>query len=414
MRPRPYTILFLICALAGFVFASYSTSDFVAHLDRQVHSIHCSFTPGLVDADVNAASGCHKAMMSPYSSVLRSTLWGGIPISLGAMSVFAFLLFRGLDLMVNKREDDKGATGFVALAAALPFLTSMGMAYISATQIGEFCKVCMGIYASSTLGLIFAVLNWRAADLPRLGQSPYGLPPVSESTGMVGHVVSFVTGVVFVLVPVLVYIAVMPDYSKYIGTCGSLPHPEDSYSVFVPIGQQAGGKATIEVFDPLCPACRGFEDRLDASGLAPQLKRQAVLFPLDMSCNWMAGSTLHPGACTISEAVLCADKKADAVIDWAFEHQDEVKAAAEKDPTAAATMVTAAFPDLKACIGSAAVKTKLNRSLRWAVQNQLPVLTPQIYVEGEKLCDEDTDLGMDYALSRLITKPAAAPAKEGK
>jgi hypothetical protein len=53
-------------------------------------------------------------------------------------------------------------------------------------------------------------------------------------------------------------------------------------------------------------------------------------------------------------------------------------------------------------VGSAGVRSKINKSLRWAVSNRLPVLTPQLYVDGVKLCDEDTDLGMDFALSRMI------------
>ena len=43
-------------------------------------------------------------------------------------------------------------------------------------------------------------------------------------------------------------------------------------------------------------------------------------------------------------------------------------------------------------------------SLRWAVANQLQVLTPQLYVRGTKLCDEDTDIGLDYSLRRLINQ----------
>ena len=70
-------------------------------------------------------------------------------------------------------------------------------------------------------------------------------------------------------------------------------------------------------------------------------------------------------------------------------------------------MVVAQFPELDKCVGSPEVRTKLNRSLRWAVANQLPILTLQLYVDGVKLCDEDTDLGMDWALSRLLARPAA-------
>lgn len=416
MRPSPYTLLLVVAAAAGLYFAAFSTYDFVQHLDRQLNDIHCSFIPGIAATDASGASGCRVALMSPYSSVFRREVWGGIPISLPAMSVFAFLLFRGLDLWLNRREQDRGATRFLVAATLLPVLASAVMGYIAFAKLGAACKLCMGIYASSVVGFVAALLQWRQASARRLGEEVglVGEPlPGEPDQGMRGHLMSFLEGVGFVAVPVLVYLVAMPDYSKYLGSCGTLAKPEDPYGVMVPMGQQGSGKETIEVFDPLCPACLGFETRLEASGLASQLKRRAVLFPLDPTCNWMVGSAVHPGACTVSEAVLCAGERSAAVIDWAFDHQEEIRAAADARPEAAAEMVGAAFPELKSCLGSPAVRSKLNKSLRWAVANQLPVLTPQIYIEGRKLCDEDTDLGMDYALSRML-KQAAPAASEAR
>lgn len=387
---RPFTLLFLVAAVCGLFFAGFSTWDFVAHLDRDVHDVHCSFIPGLLASDTSASSGCHVTLMSPYSSVLRATVWGGVPISLPGLAVFAFLLFRGLDMLLNRREDDKRATTFLVLAAALPALTSLGMGYLSLVELGAACKLCIGIYISSFVALA-AAIGIRAQGV---GEDMVGF---GREFGL-----SFAEGVGFVLIPVLLYAAVSPDYTRYIGTCGSLAKPEDANGVLLPIGQQASGKDAVEVFDPLCPACKGFEGRLNASGLESQLKRKALIFPLDNSCNWMVSNTLHPGACMMSEAVLCADKNADAVIAWAFEHQDEVRTAATTDVAAAEALVVAKFPELKSCIGSPAVKSRLNKSLRYAVANQLPVLTPQLYVENQKLCDADTDLGLDYALTRLL------------
>ena len=63
-----------IAALLGLIFAGVSTSDFIEHLDRQVHSIHCSFIPGA--AKELGDNGCKAVMMSVYSSVLRTSLWG--------------------------------------------------------------------------------------------------------------------------------------------------------------------------------------------------------------------------------------------------------------------------------------------------------------------------------------------------
>jgi len=100
--------------------------------------------------------------------------------------------------------------------------------------------------------------------------------------------------------------------------------------------------------------------------------------------------------------VLCAGEGAGEVIAWAFAEQVAITDAAAESGDGARKLARQQFPDLARCIGSATVKAKLNKSLRWAVRNQLPVLTPQVYVAGTKLCDEDIDLGMEFALSRLI------------
>ena len=71
-------IVAVIGAALGSVFASVSTSDFMQHLDRQVHAIHCSFIPGA--GKELGESGCKAVMMSPYSSFFRESVWGGVPV----------------------------------------------------------------------------------------------------------------------------------------------------------------------------------------------------------------------------------------------------------------------------------------------------------------------------------------------
>src|SRR5690606_3915368 len=144
----------------GFLFAAVSTYDFVAHLDRQVHGLHCSFLPGVGTPDASGTSGCHLTLMSPYSSVLRDSIWGGIPISLPAMAVFAFLAFWGLLLWLTRRTRDPAATGFYALASVVPALSSLVMAIISLRELSALCKLCVGIYISSLLCVGGALLLW--------------------------------------------------------------------------------------------------------------------------------------------------------------------------------------------------------------------------------------------------------------
>ncbi|MBN1337439.1 MAG: hypothetical protein JXB39_15905 [Deltaproteobacteria bacterium] len=405
MKPRIPTLLFVLAAAVAMLFAAVSTYDFVQHLDRQLHGIHCSVVPGLGTLDAKGLSGCHAALMSPWSSVFRKAIWGGIPISLPGLAVYAFLLFRGLDLWLNRRESSPNATFFLVIASLLPVVTSIVMAIVSLGLVGDTCIHCVGMYVASFVLLGAALWGWqlaRKAGPPAEGEAETVWKP---------HVLSALEGVGFVLLSGVVYVLLVPDASAFVGACGELNKPDDPYGIMVPIDANTSEKTMIEIMDPLCPACRSFHERLEASGLDEKVHHLTLLMPLDNSCNWMVSSAVHPGACALSEAMLCAGDKAKAVLDWAFDHQEAIRKAALEDPKGAADMVTAAFPELASCVGTPAVRSKVNRSLRWAVSNQLPVLMPQVFLEGVRLCDEDTDLGMDFALSRLIDgKVASAPA----
>jgi uncharacterized membrane protein len=445
MRRQPWLLVVLLGAVVGVVFAAVSTYDFVQHLDRQVHSLHCSFIPGLTHT---GESGCQVAMMSPYSSVFRTHVWGGIPISLAAMAVFAFLVFYTLDLVVTRRKHDPRATGFLALATALPALASLVMLVISLARLGTTCKLCVCIYVASALCLVGGLAAWRRARAARRGDAAGlderadgrldgrldGRPDepafASARTAAASDAPSrerlvavepagvtstrflaamFGIGVAFVAIPIALYLARAPDHARFIGTCEALVHPDDTYHIMVRLERGAADASrvpAIEVLDPLCPACRAFEQRLAASGLGERLERKVVLFPLDSTCNWMVTEATHPGACTISEAVLCAGDKSPEVIAWAFAQSEQIRGEAKADPAAAARRVKQRFPELAACVGSPDARSRLNKSMRWIVANNIRVLTPQVFVDNVKLCDEDVDLGLEYTLAHMLDRHA--------
>ena len=133
-------------AVVGAAFSAVSTSDFMQFLDRQVHSIHCSFIPG---AGVELGeSGCKTVMMSPYSSYFRESVWGGVPVSVWSLAVFAFLAYRAAAIAL-KGNATRGEANFLFAATALPVVMSLIYGYLSLVQVGATCKVCIGIYASS-------------------------------------------------------------------------------------------------------------------------------------------------------------------------------------------------------------------------------------------------------------------------
>ncbi len=397
MKSNRITVLYVAAfAVVGALFSGISVYDFIAHLDRQVHAISCSYVPGLGVLDASGASGCFAVMMSPYAAVWRSATWGGVPIALPALAVFIYLAFKTAEILWRRREEDPTETRYLLAATALPLVTSIAYFLISVLVIDVVCKLCVGIYVASMAGFAAAlVAHVRAPH--RTGRQPWGQ-----------YFWQFSVGVLFVVLPVLLYLGLKPDVRDDLGRCGKLIRPQDTYSTRVKLHNAPSGTPAIEVLDPLCPACKGVHDRLQVSGLLDSMDLEAALFPLDKECNWMLSESVHPGACAISEAVLCAGTRADEVVIWAFDHQSQLREVAAKDPASVRTQVMQAFPDLAGCVDRPEVKARLNKALRWTVANSLPISTPQLYVRGNRLCDEDTDLGLEYTLTQVLGPMAAA------
>ena len=142
-------VLALVASLLGFAFAASSTLDYVRHLDRQIHDVHCSFIPGL--GAERAENACRVAMYSPYAALLRDRNWGGVPISLFAVGAFAFFAAFALYLLLAGPSAPRKSYQFLFVAGLTPLLASLVMFIISATRLGSFCKTCVGIYVASAL-----------------------------------------------------------------------------------------------------------------------------------------------------------------------------------------------------------------------------------------------------------------------
>jgi len=395
MSPRSLVVTVLVASCLGFGFAAAATYDFAAHLDRQVHNLHCSFIPGLASSSPTGSEGCHLTLMSPYSSLFRRTLWGGLPVSVLAMSIFAAIAALTGMMLLLRAEEERNALATLLLLGSIPVAASLVMGSIAAFKLHAACKQCIGIYiASAIVGIGALVAHTQATNARR--KRPNG-----EFARL--WFLSLPLAAALVVVLTTSYVLAMPSYEKSTRGCGTLAPGDTTHDVFVHLSApEPGAHKALEIFDPLCPACKAFEERLHASGLDKQLQRELLLFPLDKSCNWMVEETLHPGACTVSAAILCAGADAKTVMDWAFAEQRELETRSKSDKDAATHMLGERFPKLKECMSSALTRQRLSQGLRWAVRNRVPVLTPQLYVDGQRLCDEDTDLGLEYTLARML------------
>jgi hypothetical protein len=154
--------------------------------------------------------------------------------------------------------------------------------------------------------------------------------------------------------------------------------------------------------DPLCPTCRAFHERLLGEDVLERLDIDLVLFPLDSECNWMLDTPLHPGACILSRAVICGGDRARQVLEWAYDEQVYLGRAGKAGPNVIRAAIKQRWgAELLTCVDDRKTDVALNQHLHFASDNSIPVSTPQMYLGTQRVCDEDTDIGLRFALSEL-------------
>jgi hypothetical protein len=208
---------------------------------------------------------------------------------------------------------------------------------------------------------------------------------------------------IFAITPALLYVSALPNYSNHISDCGKLQKPGEDNPVLLHV-KPAGATQQATLFvDPLCATCKAFHKRLLAEKVIDQLDTTLVLFPLDNECNWMLDRPFHPGSCLVSKAVLCADRRAFDVLEWAYDNQDKLLEGA-KAPAGLVNVRAAIrekWGNLDACIDSKDTKVRLEKMLHYIVDNKLQVSTPQLFLGDTRLCDEDSDIGLAFTLRKL-------------
>ncbi|MBK6517175.1 MAG: hypothetical protein IPG04_24400 [Polyangiaceae bacterium] len=437
-------------SVLGGAAAIISTRDYARHLDRQLHGTQCSFIPGLGEA--TADNACTAALQSPYSALLKDRYWGGIPISLFALGAFSFTCALALYLLVGRASASKRTRLAYFLVALGPLVASLVMLGISATKLGQFCKTCVAIYVASAglfvsgiLALVTTRTPFGAVPRPapppqpprsadpdatqldpepwhqKTGPSnrPYPIPktvvdtpapsglPVGSWAAPVGILAAMATATA---VPAVVYAGTMPDFRGKITGCGELKKPETVSDVLVKIKTTGAVQPALSVEDPLCPNCKVFHERLVSEGVYERLDLHVVIFPLDSECNWMLKKSMHPGACQLAKAFLCAEKDGNPreVLEWSYDNQEELAAAGKSDPKELRKKIKGRFPSLDMCIDAKETDKRLESVLRFAIDNDLRVSTPQLFLgkSYSRVCPEDTDIGLAYAVRHLA--PAAA------
>ncbi len=390
-RVRIFAWIGVAGALWGLLFAGISTLDYASHLDRGLHDLHCSFIPG-ADASIGG-EGCRTALNSPYAALFKQSLWGGIPISLFGLGCFAFLLGHAFTLTGSGSRTSRSSGALYGVLAVSPFLVSLVMFGISWFELGTICKTCAGIYLASAAlavsGVGVLANTWQEPE--QRSARPFGMVVAVVLVGMA----------FWVLAPSLVYAAFAPNHAAFVTTCGQIKNAKEGHNALLSLPGKAPRRTGLFFEDPLCPTCKSLHERMADAGVLDRLNVDLALFPLDNECNWMLDQALHPGACTLSKALLCAKAPAE-MLDWAYEQQSDLADAGRAGGPALSQMIGQRWgAEVTRCMGDRATLLRLNRHLHFAAGNAIAVSTPQVFIDGQRLCDEDIDMGLMFALRTL-------------
>jgi protein-disulfide isomerase len=273
---RPALIAAAVLATVGLVLSGVLT--------RQ----HASAHAGIASAcNISEFVNCDRVATSAYSVLL------GLPVAVWGLIGYGLLLILSIVGLLPRRAHASWPAGLLFAGGAVAAAASVLLAILSEFAIGALCLYCAGSWLVS-FGLLAAA--WRACrpggvaaalrdDLALLASRP---------------VLSAGTALAMVLL-VAVAARAQPRYwEKPPRTRESPPLPVQASFVGPPV--------IVEFSDYECPFCAKAHLELKALlATRPDVQLVKRHFPLDPSCNPLIKRPMHPDACALARAGICAE-----------------------------------------------------------------------------------------------------------
>ena len=274
-RLRPPLVAALVLAAAGLLLSVL--------LARQ----HVSAHAGIASAcNINEFVNCNRVATSAYSVFL------GLPVAVWGIFGYGLALILAVFGLSGRRPHASWPAGFLFAVASVASAVAVGLALLSELAIGALCLYCAGSWAVSFALLVTA---WRAcrpegilaalrADLALLRARP-------------GRTAGFAIAAVAL---VALAARAQPRY-------WDRPPPAPVLSSAPPV---SGPPVVFEFSDYECPFCAKAHEELKALlATRPDITLVKRHFPLDSSCNPLMKRPMHPRACALARAAICAEQQ---------------------------------------------------------------------------------------------------------
>lgn len=312
---------------------------------------------------LNDVVNCDRVATSRFSVVLGLpvALWGAFGYGLaGALAAWG--------LAGRSPRGERWPAGLLFLVAAAAVGASVALALVSELAIGAWCLLCAASWVASAALLAAA---WRAcrpggvaravrADLAAARARPGGVAALAGA------------GVCAVAVAMAAYprywerprVEAPPPRAAAPGD-GSPRSPPDASPAVAAVNVPEG--VVVEYSDYECPYCaRAHEETRALVASRPDLTLVRRHFPLDASCNRAVARTIHPTACALARAAICAEAQGR------FAEMDDALFRNQRERLSPATLAQRIGLDLDrfgACVGSPETERRLAADVAAAIRD---------------------------------------------
>jgi protein-disulfide isomerase len=306
---------------------------------------------------------CDKVALSTWSVLL------GVPVAAWGVVGYALAALFAAWGLSGRRLHARWPAGVLLAIGGVAGAGGLALALISKLIIGAWCLLCVGSWVAS-LGLLVA--GWMAcrpvgaaaavrADLQAVGRHPRRAAAV------------VVAGLAGLLLLVVGY----PRVEARAGTAGGSPAAGNLVALPPPLPAATGPAILFSDYE--CPFCALAHDELrETLRKRPDIQVVRRNFPLDQACNPVMKRPMHPRACELARAAICAEAQGQ------LEAMDDALYASQKAPVPLEELAARLKLDVgrfKACLGAPATEARLAGDIEAGIKAKLRS-TPTYVVDG--------------------------------
>jgi protein-disulfide isomerase len=261
---------------------------------------------------INDVVNCDRVAMSRFSVVL------GLPVAAWGVFGYGLALLLAIAGLRRSRPHPSWPTGLLFLVASVAAAAAVALALVSELAIGALCLLCAASWVVS--GALFAV-SWRAARPPGVAAALRAdLALLRARPGRAAALaLAGAAAVALVAAAWPRYWERKPSPTKSASAAAATPASPAAASV-----PAASARVVVSFSDYECPFCALAHRQVkEALAARPDVTLVRKHFPLDPACNPALKRAMHPNACVLAAAAICAEEQGrlEAMDDALFENQ---------------------------------------------------------------------------------------------